>query len=142
WQEATIGEIAVGTAVVADYGDPWGARERLFGEPGEEASVGVAKLSILSAELEAAVTTISQAATPWSVRWRAVIQATGLGCVRLEGGQESVRLTLLDLRRHLEIAGGSLAILRQPPGAGLEAWGEPSDALPLMQTLKQQLDPR
>ncbi len=141
WQETTIGKIGVGAAVVADDGNPWDARERLFGETSGDASVGVAKLSILPAELETAVMTISQAATPWSVRWRAVIQATGLGCVRLQGGPESVRLTLLDLRRHLQLAGDSLAILRQPPGAGLEAWGDAGDALPLMQALKAQLDP-
>ena len=108
---------------------------------GRHARAGRRLEDITPAELETAVTTISQAATPWAVRWRVVIQATGLGCVRLEGGPEGVRLTLLDLRRHLELAGGSLAILRQPPGAGLEAWGDGGDALPLMQTLKQQLDP-
>jgi glycolate oxidase FAD binding subunit len=46
------------------------------------------------------------------------------------------------LRVAIERGGGSLVILRQPPGASLDAWGTPGDALPLMRALKQRLDPQ
>jgi glycolate oxidase FAD binding subunit len=45
------------------------------------------------------------------------------------------------LRQQLEAKSGSLTILRQPAGTGLDAWGTPPDTLPLMQKVKQRFDP-
>ena len=142
-QEATIRELVGGSASVVEANrDTWQERERLFGAASGDEPSAVAKLSILPADLAATVANLADAANPGSVRWRAVIQATGLGCLRLEGAHESLRLSLVELRRRIELAGGSLVIPQPPPSSNLDAWGDASDALPLMHALKKQLDPR
>ena len=63
---------------------------------------------------------------------RAVIQGTGIGWVASSD--------LAGLRRRIERIGGSLVTTRRREG--LEAWGNPGDALPLMRAVKKQFDPR
>ncbi|MBV9742879.1 MAG: FAD-binding oxidoreductase, partial [Acidobacteriia bacterium] len=47
------------------------------------------------------------------------------------------------LRTQIERDGGSLVVVRQPPGREpIEAWGDPGDALPLIRAIKQQFDPK
>ena len=71
------------------------------------------------------------------------MQAIGLGLLRLDGSGVDIVHALLELRGELEQRGGSLVVLRPPTGSPpIDAWGDPGDALPVMQALKQQLDPR
>jgi glycolate oxidase FAD binding subunit len=77
------------------------------------------------------------------VRHRAVVQATGLGCVLFEGSPASVDAALRQLRSELERDGGSLMIAHHGTASvPSEAWGAPGDALPLMRSIKQQFDPK
>jgi FAD/FMN-containing dehydrogenase len=67
----------------------------------------------------------------------AVVQATGIGWVQSHG--------LLELRRKIEAAGGSLVLMR--PFAGMDAWGDTAgstggDSIPLMRSIKRPFDPR
>jgi len=71
-----------------------------------------------------------------------VIQATGIGCIRLQGDAERIGKVLAELRTSIEQAGGSLTVAhRHSTIPSLDAWGATGDALPLMRVIKQQFDP-
>jgi glycolate oxidase FAD binding subunit len=73
-----------------------------------------------------------------------VLQANGLGLLRLDGAEPGALLAAAHrIRAALETAGGSLAILRCPPAvlAQADIWGALGDSLPLMQRIKAQFDP-
>jgi hypothetical protein len=78
------------------------------------------------------------------VRWSTVVQGTGLGWIRLEAANaNAIQQLLQTLRSQLESAGGSLVVQYRSSGfPEIEAWGSPGDALPLMVSVKQQLDTR
>jgi glycolate oxidase FAD binding subunit len=106
-------------------------------------SSAIAKLSVLPSTVAMTVQRIAHATNPQHFGWRAVIQATGIGWLRLDGQPYAVHEALQTLRKELEAAGGSLVLLEQSEGLEpFEAWGQPGDALPLMQALKRQFDPR
>jgi glycolate oxidase FAD binding subunit len=48
---------------------------------------------------------------------------------------------LMELRRELEEAGGSLMVLKQPEETRLDCWGTLPDSLPLMREIKRRFDP-
>ena len=73
--------------------------------------------------------------------FKTVLQATGIGFLKLEGVQANLRLSLQDLREQFESNAGSLVVLHRPAGmAPIDAWGSAGDALPLMKAIKKQLD--
>jgi glycolate oxidase FAD binding subunit len=115
--------------------------------PGASAGAGPAllgKVSTLPAELEALCDSVARRASPVSLGWRLVVQATGLGRLRLDGGPvEALVAAFAGLRADLEGRGGALVLLDAPDEARatLDAWGDPGDALPLMRRVKAQFDP-
>jgi glycolate oxidase FAD binding subunit len=119
----------------------WNARQELwsFSDPAETA---IAKISTLPADLARIIELFHHAADSYSVRWKALIYATGLGWLRLEGRSDNLKLALINLRADLEKKGGSLVVLYRPTKLhALDAWGTPGDSLPLMKSVKHQLDP-
>jgi glycolate oxidase FAD binding subunit len=48
---------------------------------------------------------------------------------------------LLELRREMEEASGSLLVLKQPAEAGIDCWGTLPDSFPLMREIKRRFDP-
>jgi glycolate oxidase FAD binding subunit len=87
-----------------------------------------AKLSVLPSQMAETLAQISG---------EVVIHATGLGWIRQREG-------LGELRANIEKNGGSLTLLRHAlmRSSGLDAWGNPGDALPLMREVKRQFDPK
>jgi len=139
-QEAEIRELAKPASVSAGSSAIWAAREELWsaGDGG-----AIAKLSVLPSELEATIEHVADLASRHGASWEAVMQATGLGWLRLGAPAEALRAMLQELRASVEEHGGSLVVLRQPSGVEqIDAWGSGGDALPLMRAVKQQLDPR
>jgi glycolate oxidase FAD binding subunit len=121
------------------HAEAWSAGQGLWSEPGG----AIAKLAILPAEVAKIATTIRGIAGSSGASWRAVIQATGIGWLRLDGAESALPTVLAELRGAVEAGGGSLVVLRQPPRPErIEAWGDPGDALPLMRAMKLQLDPK
>lgn len=122
-QEAVIQRIAK-----AHDGDPamWPAREHLW-----PASNGhsIAKIAVLPSGIARAAADIERAATgPWC----AVIQATGVGWMRMQGDWRALRV-------NIELYEGSLVMLTPGP---IETWGVVGDGLTVMRALKQQFDPK
>src|SRR5216684_2853668 len=122
--------------------DIWNARQDLWSLAKPE-SAAVAKISVLPAELDKSATAIAKSAKVQQLRFKTVLQATGIGFLRLEGDPANLRFSLQDLREQFESNAGSLVVLHQPAGmAPIDAWGSAGDLLPLMKAVKQQLDPR
>jgi glycolate oxidase FAD binding subunit len=48
---------------------------------------------------------------------------------------------LLELRREMEEASGSLLVLKQPAETGIDCWGTLPDSFPLMREIKRRFDP-
>jgi glycolate oxidase FAD binding subunit len=120
----------------------WNARKELYrvARHGDPPSA-VAKISLVPAHIADALETLAGIAAR-RVRVSAVVQATGIGCVYLEGDPAVVGTTLKSFRAQLETAGGSLSIAHYPATMPrLDAWGQAGDAQPLMLALKQQFDP-
>jgi glycolate oxidase FAD binding subunit len=130
--------------VTESAADVWNARQAIFGNDesrASESAYAIAKLSVLPTQI---ADTLSKLASKCAgtVRWSAVIQATGLGCIRLQGAAERIVHILTDIRAGIELGGGSLGIAhRHAAIPTLDAWGATGDALPLMRAVKQQFDP-
>ncbi|MGH9594711.1 MAG: FAD-binding oxidoreductase, partial [Bryobacteraceae bacterium] len=120
-QEAAIRELG---PVNPGASEVWNARQALW--PPQDGAI--AKFSTLPDRIARTIDAVRRASTSWS----AVVQATGIGYVRVAGD-------LLTLRSELERDRGSLVILTK---TSLDAWGSVGDTLPLMRALKQQLDPK
>ncbi|MBV8202073.1 MAG: FAD-binding oxidoreductase, partial [Acidobacteria bacterium] len=108
----------------------------------------VAKLSVLPAHFAAVCALIGRAAAAQGLAWQVVLQSVGMGYVRLEGGEQALRTALLLLRGELAgngdaRSGGALVALGCPAAVkrGLDVWGPPGDAQPLMVRIKRRFDP-
>ena len=120
----------------------WRAREALW--QGTEPAV-VGTFSVLPTELRAFCAQLHDVGMAPPVGWRVVAQGAGVGQFRLEGAPSDVLIAALrGLRTAAERRGGTLVVLAGPEDlkARFDVWGSPGDALPLLQRVKQQLDPR
>jgi glycolate oxidase FAD binding subunit len=153
-QEAQLRTISGSAQVVDASPAVWSASQELWDEPSPAA---MAKITTLPAAIARTVQSVQRISEHRSehraTRWKLVMQATGIGWIRLEASPENLYNSLSDLRNEVERAGGSLSVFHRPGGphsAGAEdagtkridTWGQPGDALPLMRALKNQFDPR
>jgi glycolate oxidase FAD binding subunit len=138
-QEARIRELAGTLSISEAAGPEWDYRQALW----QSADLAcIAKLAILPSAIEKTVALIQRLTAIHRATWSIVVQATGIGYLRVEASPENCRSILTELRTELERDGGSLAVLRQSPETHMEAWGDTGDALPLMRALKRQFDPK
>lgn len=148
-QEARVEQLGPGR-IQAEPAEIWSARQALWqpeiGEARPPVAPSIVKISILPSEIEEAIAAVDRAARAHHAVWRAVIQGTGIGWLSLQAeanADPALPALLEELRAEFEKRGGSLVILRKPEGRErLDAWGTPSDALPLMRALKEQFDPK
>jgi glycolate oxidase FAD binding subunit len=120
----------------------WNARQSLWSSLKPE-SVALAKFAVLPAEIEKSMEIIAKSASANKLQWEGVMQATGIGWLRLEGNAKDLRICLLELRDQFERGTGSLVVLHRPSTiASIDTWGDAGDALPLMKAVKRQLDPK
>jgi glycolate oxidase FAD binding subunit len=147
-QAGRLRKLAPGVGCDCDYvgeaSDPvWSERESLWRDRRSRCVV-ICKVSVLSAQICDFCLHVRRAADQAGLRWRGVMQAVGVGLLRLEGAGEQVVAAVQDLRMYVERMGGSLVVLDCPPAvkAVLDVWGDPGDALALMRRVKAQFDPR
>jgi len=137
-------ESIMGSAAISDAGgDVWSARQEICSAVKQRATeVAAAKFASLPAQMAETIEMIARLSAA-EVRWSVVAQATGIGCVRLEGQTSAVDSVLRAIRGGLESNGGSLVVTHRPAGmTELDAWGSAGDALPLMSAVKRQFDPQ
>ena len=120
----------------------WNARQELWSlSDSEEAAI--AKISALPTDLTRTAELFRRCADSAHLHWRSLTYATGLGWLRLEGHPDDLHRALTVLRADLEKMGGSLVLLHHPTVfPAFDPWGTPGDSLPLMKSIKHQLDPR
>src|ERR1700722_2184746 len=118
----------------------WTSHQTIWDNAGQAL---LAKFSVLPAQLAATCALVEHSARAQSLAWKIVVQNVGTGYARLEGNQQSLRNALLTLRDQLTKMDGTLVALGCPMAVkrGLDVWGPPSDAQPLMVRLKQRFDP-
>ncbi|HKW33712.1 MAG TPA: FAD-binding oxidoreductase [Candidatus Acidoferrum sp.] len=119
----------------------WNARQNLwtFSNPEE---IAIAKISTLPTDLARTIELFRRVADSVRLSWKSLMYATGLGWLRLEGSSDNLPRALTTLRADLERMGGSLVLLHRPAAfPAFDAWGTPGDSLPLMKSIKRQLDP-
>ena len=141
-QETQLRNLAAPASVSEASNSSWTAREKLwaFSDP---ASTAIAKISILPTNIARTIKLVADSANAQQLRWRALIYATGLGWLRLEGKPGALCAALQVLRGELQSHDGSLVALHRPAKMpAFDAWGTAGDALPLMKAVKQQLDPK
>jgi glycolate oxidase FAD binding subunit len=141
-QETQLRNLAAPGSVSEASASTWTAREKLwaFSDP---ASTAIAKISILPANMARTMELVARAASAHQLRWRALMYATGIGWLRLEGKPEALRGALQMLRDDLQGKDGSLVVFHRPDKMpAFEAWGTAGDTLPLMKAVKNQLDPK
>jgi len=118
----------------------WDAQRAIYSRPKRGASFAVAKIATLPGRMGETLEAIGKLGE--GLQWSGVVQATGIGCVRLEGEARAVENAVRTLRATLHGDGGSLVIAhRSASMEELDAWGSAGDILGLMQAVKQQFDP-
>jgi glycolate oxidase FAD binding subunit len=142
-QTAQLKSIAANKRFAVSNERAWSARQELYSAAKQNGSTsGIAKLSILPAHLAITIRSLGSLCAE-GIRWSAVLQATGLGCVRLEGEAPAIESALLSFRAELEASAGSLVVHHHPATVSrMEAWGNGRNALPLMRGVKRQFDPK
>jgi len=139
-QEAQLRNLAAPANVSGTSTSSWTAREELWTLADPE-NTAIAKVSVLPANIARMMKLVEHIANGQQVRWRALMYATGLGWLRLEGKVGALRGALQALRNELESQQGSLVALHRPEKMpAFDTWGNAGDALPLMKAVKQQLD--
>jgi len=164
-QTETLRKLGAPATEAQSNDDVWHARQHLFGAASLPPSLrygatsarptaatpeqdpqpaAIAKFSVLPASIASTCEQLHNLAKPLNVHWSAVVQGTGLGWIRLgPANANAIQQLLQPLRSQLEAAGGSLVVQYRSSGfPEIEAWGNPGDALPLMVSVKQQLDAR
>jgi glycolate oxidase FAD binding subunit len=140
-QTETLRKLAAPAAEAATSDAVWLARQELWSSA---EAAAIAKFSVLPASVAETCRRIRLLADSLGIQWRAVVQGTGLGWLRLEASSAAaIQQVLHTLRPELEHVGGSLVVLHRPAAMpAIDAWGSGGDAFPLMLSVKQQLDPR
>src|SRR5467141_282010 len=141
-QETQLRNLASPGSVSEASASTWTAREKLwaFSDP---ASTAISKISSLPANMARTMQPVARASSAHQLRWRALMYATGIGWLRLEGKPGALQEALQVLRDELQGQDGSLVVLHRPDKMpAFDAWGSAGDALPLMKAVKQQLDPK
>lgn len=134
-------QIAGGSMVPSDApAETWTAHQAIWG--GADPAL-VVKFSGLPSQFAAACELVSRSAEARSLAWKVVVQSVGAGYVRLVGNEQELHTMLLALRDELTNIGGTMVALGCPVAVkrGLDVWGAPSDAQPLMVRIKQRFDP-
>lgn len=119
----------------------WSARQDLWAP--DSVNALIAKVSVLPTEIAETTERLKEIAGSGALRWQFVAQATGIGVLRLEGELAALSTAVSQLRAHFESGGGSLVVLRRPRELNsLDVWGGAGDAVNIMRSLKQGLDPQ
>ncbi len=141
-QQDELLRLAASVTRVDPAASAWRAREALW-QGSEPAVVGA--FSVLPTELRAFSAQLDEVSTAPPLDWRVVAQGVGVGHFRLEGvSSDALIAALHGLRTAVERRDGTLVVLVAPEDVKtrFDVWGSPGDALPLLQRVKQQLDPQ
>jgi glycolate oxidase FAD binding subunit len=140
-QESQLRKLLGSTQAELSAENIWNARQDLFDSPTN--TTALAKISLLPTNIAKTLDSLKTIGDSPNITWRLVLQATGIGTLRLEAAPPQLSATVEQLRGDLQSRGGSLVVLRRPAELySIDAWGDAGDAVPLMRAVKRQLDPK
>jgi glycolate oxidase FAD binding subunit len=103
------------------------------------------QVGVVSAQSVSSLAALRNIAGEHALAMQGCIHAgSGLGHLRLIGGETAAKHVLMKWRSHCEQSGGFLSILEAPPSIkqSLDAWGYSGNALGAMRKLKEHFDPQ
>jgi glycolate oxidase FAD binding subunit len=120
--------------------EPWQSSTALWGG----APSSICRFSVLPTEVASFLGRAHSLAEPLAIRTRAVVQAVGVGLLRLDGSTDGLLSILRELRQLAAVRHGSVVVLHASDElrSQLDPWGEVGTALGTMRRLKQQFDPK
>jgi glycolate oxidase FAD binding subunit len=140
-QESHLRDLLDSTQVEQSPESFWNARQNLWNLPINIALL--AKISLLPTDIAKTLESLNSIGESRKVNWQIVLQATGIGMLRLEADPILLSEAVEQLRRELQSRGGALVVLRRPPELHpFDAWGDAGDSVSLMRAVKHQLDPK
>ena len=121
-QESQLGDLLAPAPTEQVPQSVWMARQELWSSADDAV---ILKISILPSEIATLAGDLAQIADSQKVQWQMVVQATGIGTLRLDGEPDRLSASVEQLRAKVETQGGSLVILHRPKAlASLDAWGQ------------------
>jgi glycolate oxidase FAD binding subunit len=140
-QESQLRKLLDPARLELSSGNPWNARQDLWNAPTN--TTLLAKLSLLPTDFAKMLGSLQSLCESRKIKWRIVLQATGIGMLRLEGEAAQVSPAVEQFRMELQSRGGALVVLRRPAELpSIDAWGNAGDGVSLMRAVKHQLDPK
>ena len=140
-QESQLRKLLGSNRVEQSSENVWNARQDLWNSPANNTLL--AKISLLPTDIAKTLDSLKAIGGARKINWQIVLQATGIGMLRLEGDRAELSVAAEQLRTDLQSRGGALVVLRRPPEIySLDAWGNAGDGVSLMRAVKHQLDPK
>jgi glycolate oxidase FAD binding subunit len=140
-QESQLRKLLGSTRVEQSAGSVWNVRQDVWNSPTNNTLL--AKVSLLPTDIAKTLEFLKTLGASRKIDWRIVLQATGIGMLRLEADPAQLSTTVELLRSELQSRSGALVILRRPPELNsIDAWGSVGDSVFLMSAVKHQLDPK
>jgi glycolate oxidase FAD binding subunit len=140
-QESQLRKLLGSTQMELSSENVWNTRQHLWDSPIHSAAL--AKISLLPTKIAKTLDSLNAIGDARKVNWQVVLQATGIGMLRLEAAPPRLSAAVEQLRGELQSRGGSLVVLHRPAElVSIDAWGDAGDTLPLMRAVKRQLDPK
>lgn len=140
-QESQLRKLLDSARVEQSSGNLWNARQELWNAPTK--TTLLAKIGLLPTDFAKLLGLLQSLCESRKINWRIVLQATGIGMLRLEGEAAQLSAAVEQFRIELQSRGGSLVLLRRPPDLhSMDAWGNAGDGVSLMRAVKHQLDPK
>src|SRR6266849_2773912 len=140
-QESQLRKLLCSTRVDQSSENIWSARQDLWNSTSNNTLL--AKISQLPTDIAKTLDSLKAIDDSRKVTWQIVLQAAGIGMLRLEGDPAQLSVAAEQLRTDLQSRGGALVVLRRPPEIySLDAWGSVGDSVSLMRAVKHQLDPK
>jgi glycolate oxidase FAD binding subunit len=140
-QDSQLRKLLGSTNVEQSPESIWKARQNLWISPTNNTLV--AKISQLPTHIAKTLDSLKALGDSHKVSWQIVLQATGIGMLRLEGESAQLSAAVEELRTEMQSRGGSHVLLHRPLDLlSLDAWGNAGDSVPLMRAAKHQLDPK
>jgi glycolate oxidase FAD binding subunit len=140
-QESQLRKLLGSARVEQATGNVWNARQDLWNSPSNNTLL--AKISLLPTDIATTLDSVKAIANSRKVNWKIVLQATGIGMLRLDADSAQLSAAIEQLREESESRGGVLVVLHRPPDLhSIDAWGNVGDGVSLMRAVKHQLDPK
>jgi glycolate oxidase FAD binding subunit len=140
-QESRLHKLLDSARVEQTSESAWNARQDLWNSPTNNTLL--AKISLHPTDVAKTLVSLKCLCDTRKANWQIVLQATGIGTLRLQGEPSQLSAAAEQLRTELQSRGGAFFVLRGPQELhSIDAWGNPGDSVSLMRAVKHQLDRR